>query len=163
VRWEKQWREPAPGELSLRFRRSFAISTVEAATIAGLVEEAERQWTIERQRLEVQRQQWIREEQERRRAQDLKASRDELFAIIEAWAVAKRIEEFFAAAEFSRGARELPHYMAEPPEQVSIEVRAERWGCRLPSPTLLASRSHEGRRYPPPDRRAGQLLAGSGW
>jgi hypothetical protein len=44
-------------------------------------------------------QQWIREEQERRRAQNLKASREELFAIIEAWAVAKRIEEFFQDVE----------------------------------------------------------------
>jgi hypothetical protein len=37
----------------------------------------------------------VREEQERRRVQNVKASREELFAIIEAWAVAKRIEEFF--------------------------------------------------------------------
>jgi len=71
----------------------------EAATIAGLVEEAERQWAIERKRLEEQQQQWMREEQERRRAQNLKASREELFAIIEAWAVAKRIEDFFEDVE----------------------------------------------------------------
>jgi hypothetical protein len=99
AQWEKQWRETAPGELSSKITSIVRHLETEAATIAGLVEEAERKWAIERQHLEEQQRQWRREEEERRRAQNLKASREELYAIIEAWAVAKRIEEFFENVE----------------------------------------------------------------
>jgi hypothetical protein len=99
AQWEKEWRESAAGELSAKIPSIIRHVETEAATIAGLVEDAERQWAIERQRLEAQQQQWIREEQVRRREQNLKASLEELFAIIEAWAVAKRIEQFFEDVE----------------------------------------------------------------
>jgi GTP1/Obg family GTP-binding protein len=71
----------------------------EASTIATLVEEAARQAEIHRQKWEIERQKWRREEEERRQARALKESKEELFSIIEAWAEAKRIEEFFKDAE----------------------------------------------------------------
>jgi hypothetical protein len=99
ARWEKQWRESEPGELSTKIPSIVRHLESEAATIAGLVEEGERKAAIERKHLEEQHQQWVREELERRRVQNVKASREDLFAIIEAWAVAKRIEEFFEDIE----------------------------------------------------------------
>ena len=43
--------------------------------------------------------QWERKEAERRAAETLKDSKEELLEIIEMWATSKRIEEFFADAE----------------------------------------------------------------
>lgn len=79
---------------------------VAAVEIARLVEEGERQAEIERQRWEVQREQWRREEEARRAAKALKDSKEELLQIIDTWAEAKRLEEFFADAE--RRAQDLP-------------------------------------------------------
>ena len=47
----------------------------------------------------IQQERWRREEEERRRAQNLKDSRNQLFEIIEAWGVAVRIEGFFEDIE----------------------------------------------------------------
>jgi hypothetical protein len=95
AQWEKQWRESEPGELSAKIPSIVRHLESEAATIARLVEEGERKAVIERKHFEEEHKQWVREEQERRRARNAKASREELFAIIEAWAVARRIEDFF--------------------------------------------------------------------
>lgn len=56
-------------------------------------EERQRKWDIqqEKDRLEAE---------EKRRTKNLKDSQDELFSIIEAWAKAKRIDEFFKDAQF---------------------------------------------------------------
>ena len=74
--------------------------------IARLVEEGERQADIERQRWQVQREQWRREEEARRAAKALKDSKEELLQVIDTWAEAKRHEAFFADAE--RRAQDLP-------------------------------------------------------
>jgi hypothetical protein len=50
-------------------------------------------WWEERHR------QWLREEEERHRIRNRKESREELFAVIEAWGEAKRLEESFVDAE----------------------------------------------------------------
>ena len=67
--------------------------------IAQLVEEGERQAEVERQEWEVQKEQWRRQEEARRVAKPLKEGREELLEIIDGWAVARRLEEFFADAE----------------------------------------------------------------
>ena len=54
---------------------------------------------MERQRWEAQRLEWQREEAERKRVKAIKDSRDQLFSIVENWAEAKRIEDFFQDAE----------------------------------------------------------------
>jgi len=96
--WEREWRESKAGELPRKFRGVARELEREAATIAKLVEEAERQAELERQQWEAQKQRWLREEAERRRAEAIKASREQLFAVIEAWTLAKRIEGFFEDA-----------------------------------------------------------------
>ena len=106
AKWSQQWRETKGRDISGRIPeivRELKNATVE---IARLVEEGEREAEVERQRWAVQQEQWRREEAERRAAKVLKESREELHEIIEAWAAAKRIEEFFADAE--RRAQVLP-------------------------------------------------------
>ena len=104
--WSQQWRETPARNLSGRIPaivRELEKATVE---IARLVEEGERQAELERLRWEAQKEQWRREEEARRAAKALKDSKEELLEIIDAWAAAKRLEEFFADAE--RRAHDLP-------------------------------------------------------
>ena len=104
--WAQRWRETPTRALSGRIPaivRELEKATVE---IARLVEEGERQAEIERQRWEAQQEKWRREEEARRAAKALKDSEEELLQIIDAWAEAKRLEEFFADSE--RRARDLP-------------------------------------------------------
>lgn len=96
--WEQKWPESAPGELINRIPRIIRVLEAEAATIAKLVEEARIRAKIEYRRWEAERQKEEEREAARRREQKFKESREELFAIIEAWGVAKRIEAFFEDA-----------------------------------------------------------------
>jgi hypothetical protein len=68
-------------------------------TIVQRREEAQRQAEIERQRWEAECREEKRRERERRRAQLIKESREQLFAIVDDWALADRIERFFDDAE----------------------------------------------------------------
>jgi hypothetical protein len=97
--WEMQWRETKGGDLTSKVPHIVRELESEAATIARLVEEGERQAEIERRQWEVQQERWRREEAERRRVQCIKESREQLFAIIETWGLAKRVEGFFEDAE----------------------------------------------------------------
>ena len=99
AKWVHHWRETKDRELCSRI--SSIIKELEHAVveIAGLVEEGERQAAIEHERWVADRQQWEREEAERRAAQALKDSKKELLGIIEAWGESRRIEQFFAEAE----------------------------------------------------------------
>ncbi len=99
AKWEKQWREAQGTDLALKIPHIVRELESEAGTIARLVEEGKRQAEIERRRWEEQHQRWLREEAERHRVQCIKESRQELFAIIDAWGLAKRIEGFFEDAE----------------------------------------------------------------
>lgn len=105
AKWEKQWRESKGSDLSSKVPHIVRELEAEAATIAALVAEGERQAEIERQKWKAQQVKWRAEEAERRRIQNTKESREELFAIIEAWGVAKQIEGFFEDAQ--RRAAEL--------------------------------------------------------
>jgi len=97
--WLQQWRETPARPLAGQIPRIVRKLGAATATIAGLVEEAERQAELDRQRWQAQREKWRREAEVRRAAEALKASRDELKEIIDAWAEAKRIENFFADAD----------------------------------------------------------------
>jgi len=97
--WLQQWRETPARPLFGQIPRIVRQLEAATGTIARLVEEGERQAELERQRWQIQREKWRREAEVRRAAEALKASRDELNEIIEAWAEEKRIEHFFADAE----------------------------------------------------------------
>ena len=99
AQWTRSWRKTRKRDLSTRIPtivRELVKATVD---IARLVEEGERQAELERQRRAAQMEQWERKEAERRAAETLKDSKEELLEIIEMWATSKRIEEFFADAE----------------------------------------------------------------
>jgi hypothetical protein len=99
AKWIHHWRETKDRDLTCRIPA--IVKELEKATVdvAQLVEEGERQAEVERQQWEEQQAKWRREEAERKAAKDLKDSKEELLHIIDRWAEAKRLEQFFADAE----------------------------------------------------------------
>ena len=93
--WEQQWREDRVGQLSARIPEIVEVLESAAATIAALVEEAERQAEIARQEWQRQRERWEREEAERRRVKNIRESREELAAVVAAWNADREVEAFF--------------------------------------------------------------------
>jgi hypothetical protein len=77
-----------------------------APEVRALEEAAKQRREEEHQRWQAAHEEWERKEAERRRAEAEKASHQELLAIIDEWAVARRIEAFFADVE--RSAAALP-------------------------------------------------------
>jgi len=93
--WIKQWRESKSGEFSKTLitivnQLCEAAPVIAQATKVAIqeTEERKRQWDIQREKDRL-------EAEERRRVKNLKDSRDDLFSIIETWAEAKRIDDFF--------------------------------------------------------------------
>jgi hypothetical protein len=103
VTWERQWRESKESALSSQVTAIVREIETHARTLSSLVAESERQAEIERKQWEAQHERWKREEAERQRELNLKASREELFAIIDAWGLAKQIESFFSDVERRAG------------------------------------------------------------
>jgi len=98
--WKKQWKETTAAR-SLDTQIKGIVKELEGAAveIARLVEEGMRQAEIERQRWKAQQEVWRREEAERRAAETLKKSKEDLHLIIDRWAESYRIEQFFMEAE----------------------------------------------------------------
>jgi len=116
TKWLKQWRESKPGEFSKTLKSivSELCNSVDEISHATQIakqeaEERQRQWYIQREKDR-------REAEEKRQAKNLKDSRDELFSIIESWAEAKRINEFFKDALLRTNA-------SSDEDRQSIEVR----------------------------------------
>lgn len=100
--WKKQWKETTTAR-SLDTQIKGIVKELEGAAveIAQLVEEGMRQAEIERQRWKAQQEVWRRKEEERRAAEALKNSKEDLHRIIDHWAESNRIEQFFTEAERS--------------------------------------------------------------
>jgi hypothetical protein len=103
ARWKQQWRESKNQDISNSIPAIVRELEKAAPLVAKLVEEGEQQAELERQQWAAQQEQWRREEEDLRAAKALKASKEELLDIIEGWAAAKRLDEFFAAAEHRVG------------------------------------------------------------
>ena len=102
-KWTKQWREDEGRDLTSRIP-SIVRELIDAApVIAALIEEGERKAEIERQKWEAEMRERERKDAEERAAKARHASREELLGIVNAWAQAKRIEDFFADAEARLG------------------------------------------------------------
>lgn len=99
VNWDQQRREARRGELTSM--GPIMVTDLEAAavTVAQLGEEGEQRAAEERRRWEEQQERCRQEEAERRRVQNLEASREELTVIIGDWHPATQAERFFADAE----------------------------------------------------------------
>ncbi len=105
AKWVNQWREAKDHDLGSQIKAIVKGLEQAAVEIAGLVEEGERQAKIEHEKWEAQQAKWRREEAERLAAKALKDSKEDILRIIDRWAEANRIEQFFADAE--RRAAEL--------------------------------------------------------
>lgn len=99
TKWVKQWREVKAGEFSKTIKSIVselvgAADEVSQATKIAIheAEEWQRKWEMEREKDRI-------EAEEKRRVKNLKDSQDELYSIIESWAEAKRIDEFFKDAQ----------------------------------------------------------------
>jgi hypothetical protein len=85
VSWEQRWLEEKVGGLSRKIATIVRELESVVPTIVQRREEAQRQAEIERQRWEAECREQERREQERRRAQAVKESPEQLFAIVDAW------------------------------------------------------------------------------
>lgn len=99
TRWTQRWLETKKRDLVSQINSIVRELKRAAVDISHLVEEAERQAEVDRREWEAQQERWRREEAERRAAQALKESREELLQIIDRWGRATRIEQFFRDAE----------------------------------------------------------------
>lgn len=103
--WEKEWREAKPRDLNRKFDEIGQEIKRAAPTIVSLVEDAARKAEVERQIIEARQRQWAeeqaerrRQEAEQRRIQARNASRDHLVSLVDSWALACRVEQFFKKA-----------------------------------------------------------------
>jgi hypothetical protein len=95
---ERHWREAKKGELVSKIPEIVRALEIDAVTVAGLVAEGEQRLEAQRRDWEAEQERWRREEAEKRRLRAIEESTEELLGIVNDWAVAKRIEEFFADA-----------------------------------------------------------------
>jgi hypothetical protein len=99
AKWENHWRETRNHDLGSQIKGIIKELEQSAVIIARLAEEGERQAEIELRKWEAEREQWRREEAERRAAKALQDSKEDLLRIINVWAESNRIEQFFLDAE----------------------------------------------------------------
>ncbi len=98
AKWEMHWRETEPGQLPSKFRTIRRELKAAVPVILERIEEAKRQAEIERRRWEAEVRERDRRERAARRVRALEESREHLLNLVEDWAVARRIEEFFEDA-----------------------------------------------------------------
>lgn len=120
-KWRKQWRESKPGEFSKTLKSIVNELCNSVAEISRLTEIANQEAEERQRRWEIQCEKNRIEAEERERAKNMKDSKDELLTIIESWAEAKRIDEFFKDA--LRGANELSQENCESIKTRLIEAR----------------------------------------
>jgi hypothetical protein len=94
--WMKQWREPKGGDLKKQIPTIVEELVNETPAIVQLIEEGERQAAIEREKWEEDKKRWEREAAERRAAEALQKSKQQLTDFIDSWGKARRINEFLA-------------------------------------------------------------------
>ena len=99
VTWQQEWAEKKLGELPHRFHTIRRTLVKAVPAIGVLMEKARLEAEVRRREAEIQHAKWEREERERREKEAYKESRDQLLAIVDRWALARRIEDFFQDLE----------------------------------------------------------------
>ena len=97
--WEQHWRESKPDELLARFRQIRRTLEEVVPTLERAIEEAKRKAAEEHKMWEAQRREEERQAAEQPKTEAIKASRAELLAIVDQWALARNLESFFTDAE----------------------------------------------------------------
>jgi hypothetical protein len=98
AQWQMHWRESKPGQLNSKFRTIRRELKEAVPVITERIQIAEQQAEIERRRWEAEAREQRRQERAERRVRALKESREHLLDLVENWARARRIEEFFEDA-----------------------------------------------------------------
>jgi hypothetical protein len=99
VDWEKRWIENSKGEISGQFKTIIKTVADAVPTITTLREEARKQAEIEHERWQAQWKEYEKRDAERRRAEALKQSREQLIAIVQDWSFVRSFESFFDDAQ----------------------------------------------------------------
>ena len=97
--WTCRWEETKKRDLVCQIKTIARDLERSAVEIARLVEEGERRAELERQRWEKENELRRQEEAKRRAIKAHQESREEILHIIEAWAKANHLEQFFRDAE----------------------------------------------------------------
>lgn len=98
--WKKQWKETtATRDMGNKIREIVKELEDAAVEIARLAEEGMRKAEMEHQLRLAQLREWQIQETERRHAEALKKSNEDLLRIIDHWAQANKFEQFFSDAE----------------------------------------------------------------
>jgi len=92
--WTKQWRETKGVDLKKQIPSIVEELVHQTPALVQLIEEGERKAAIARQEAEERHKQWEREEAERKAAEALKRSKQQLMDFIDSWGRAKRINAF---------------------------------------------------------------------
>ncbi len=116
--WQREWRESKVGDLKRQADEIAAALEDQAPAIVRMVEEAQRQAEEARVRAEAEYRERMRREAERRYQQAIEEGRKELLTIVDGWALATRLEQFFA--EVARGAVTLDQV-----ERGALEARLD--------------------------------------
>ena len=95
VEWQQHWRETKTGELARRFKTITKELEDVIPELLQKSDDAKKKAEIEHQRWEAERRERRRQERERRRAEAYKESRQQLLNIVDAWSLARSIEDFF--------------------------------------------------------------------
>jgi hypothetical protein len=119
--WKREWRESASGDLSAKFGTAIRKLEAETGAILKLLEEGARKAEQFRLEWEAQQLQYRRELEERHRIKATQESREQLLKIVEAWALATRIEAFFDDIE-----RRAPRLTEGDKDQVTRRLQGAR-------------------------------------
>jgi len=117
--WVKQWRETKERELTPRIAEIIKDLMKAAPVIASLIEEGERKAEQERREWDEQRRRWRQQQAEERAAKAQSESKQQLMKVLELWAEAKRIEQFFEEAEMALN-------VLDPEAQIGLRDRLSR-------------------------------------
>ncbi|MGC3998038.1 MAG: hypothetical protein QM767_11315 [Anaeromyxobacter sp.] len=97
--WEKTWTESSPGGRGIDLKRLRKELVKAASAIASMAVDAERRRQEETTRLEAEQRRWRIKEARRLYSEALATSRADLMSTVEAWSVARRVEQFFEDIE----------------------------------------------------------------
>jgi hypothetical protein len=99
VDWMAMFQESKAKPLTKEFTAIVRSMETSTAVVAERIKEEERQAELRRQQWEAQQERWRQEEDRRKVAQSIKESREQLEQVIQAWAKAVSLEQFFEGVQ----------------------------------------------------------------
>ncbi len=128
--WELLWKEEKAGDLLARVDEVCETLDSKAPDVAALVEEGQRREEQRQREAAAHYARWLQEEREKRQAQAVKESRDQLLQLINGWVVARNIETFFS--NLADAAKNISSDDAATVRATSERARRDVWRHRCP-------------------------------